>query len=1487
MANVDEQDKNFKKVRFYQDKILLETELNELQDVQNRRFEDFVYDSIGNCVIYGLDVAADTGWDVTVNTGRSYTNGKIVTSKGGDDTLTIVDPTTYSGDLTLYIIARPVEPVYLPQGEGDKGWEYGVGEPTTYRTEESYEIVVAQEGAAITVGGTIYAVELPTNPELYVELARVLRPDTATDINDCTIRDTRPHLLMRLAEIVNKRVYEKAEQQYDAPGNMASASTLLITPGTNTADERDRIGADLNVTPSELTNADGTKIWDTNGDLISVVSIVTKDIDGETLPEATVTLSGDVAENVYVPIVGGSSLLLSENFDFENGTTDPTDWDKVGSPLYSTDGSESYTGNKCVKVSDGNSYANANFVPVSVGVSYRLGAYVRADSPSALTFQFKANWYNSGFSFVSSSTVDVTVTNDNYAKYTAIVTAPAGGVYLKLELDGDGTNGSNYFWVDHVDMLQVTEQSQFPLVIHYGYEYTLANLPANFAMADISSGVSIDMAIQEILGNRYFDGSLPIAPDGTNSVDKRLVQQYDELHTHRHKGIISPRLEGRDVDILNPPGTTSQLTTEDHITTVGTGAADDNNAHALSSKNIDVNADESPYTILPKTGTHGETDVSIADHILEVGTGIPDADNPHGLDSSDIEHNAETFPDSSFKTIEDALFDRVKDLSGDGIVRGFHLMAEDSNYIKVTDGYGYVNGKRVRVGDSIIMMSVTSESTTDKTFRISGALVSDDIYIVYFGANTYYRWVATAFADSGILKVTINDAALVYNYDGAGIVNYENLQWDNNEKFEAQLSATYTQISIDDLVTTNDRIDIVVLGDNGVVSVVKGVEDGSRLKPLVPNNSTKIGEVYVNYATGTDVIGYDDIGDYRFRIDWKHSGSGSGGSPTGGNPSESEYSAWQQLQVLETTVEYYRQLFVSSADLGLSLSQMAVESFIDYAYMDDANSSNVQLDNRDVYLGANEVPTQATDLVADWRNFSPIGGTGTWVSKSFVDQHAIGVVNKIGSENPTFESGVLDPDNWTKTGSPVFSTDGTKSYAGDNAVKVSFGNGYTMTNFVSAEVGKSYNISAFIKAESTSVAYQLKVLWFTIADVPIGSSVVNIDTSNSRYAEYTGVVVAPSGTAKMKMQLDGDGASGSNEFWIDNVGIVELSNIESVLFFVRDEMNGGGNEVKYYLSNDGSVPVTQVTPNSLHTFDSPLTIGSQLRVKIEVIPDNNSGDSQPRVNSFSLVWGIGDGHNHNGENSSNTLGDDPAVDDLGVIGNLHLTDNEFEIPDVAALLSYLTPPAPPVLGGEDTGNGAHPVDNGPNDMRQDWANLGFLSSNAYIPADAVLLPGTSITIGAHHSGVTNLSGTAYNITGYIYPADQGYLEATIDGQVIATLNLSDVWGDVIYTDSSQSKVNILPRTATEQTDYPVTVGPHGTIELTERMTYVPPQTSLPFPYYQTAQYRLIFNPYDWQNNNSVYGQEELGVIVITHYTNPTKTTIIGSASCPSVFNDVG
>lgn len=1802
MSNINEKDKNFKKVRFYQDKILLETELNELQDIQNRRFEDFVYDALGNCIITGLNVSANEGWNVSVNTGKAYIKGKVVTNKGIVDQLSIIDPNSYNGDLTLYVIVRPIEKIYMPDKEGDKGWEYGVGEPTTYRTEESYEVVIAQEGTSIVIGDVNYAEILPTDKDSYIEIARILRPQSAQNISDCIIRDTRPHLLNKLVQIVNKKVYQKAEQKYETINDLVSSKTLLITTGNNTKDERDRIGVDLNVTPANISAEDGSKIYDLNGEPIKVVSIETRDENGETLPEALVTLSGDVSEKVYVPIVGAANLLSALNFDFENGSSDPEKWERVGnpvydttgeesysgtdavkvsynnsyttdfftsiegnkkyivtarlrpvdplslnyqfkvqwydvsnvlietdikeiilepngykkyvavftapaeavnikislngdgvnsdkwfwvdnvelladfstpnllidnpdfesgslnpdswtgegfpvysvdemngyngnaavkvsfgnsllsdqwipiiggssyilsswvksvengnfsyrlklkwynnsfylisssyvdvvvnevydqyygrltapvgaayakvsldgddsnstnwfwvdsvsvcqydvsiqnllslnnydfekgyfvvenwqivgSPLYITDGSKSYNGNDAVRVSSGNSYITESFIPVSVGLPYRISLFVKADNSEHLIYQFRINWYDNLQNFISSSTNDITVSAENYARYSVIMTAPQNAVYAKVVLNGDGINSDRFFWIDRTEIVPVTQHYQFPIVLHYGYEYTLANLPANFAMADISTGVSIDMAIQEVLGNRYFDGSLPIGVDGKNSVDSRLVELFDQLHTHQHKGVIAPRLEARDSDILNPPGITSQKTVEDHIITIGNGLPDDNNPHGLSAKNVDLNKDEIPYPnafsddiLKAKTEIHGQQQVSIADHILEVGTGIPDSRNPHGLDSSDIEHNSETRPDGSFKTIEEALFDRIRDLSGEGVVRGLRVFAENGRYVKVTSGYAYVNGKRIRIGNSIVIVSLLSESKTQKTFRVKGPIVGDKVYISYFGDHTYYRWVTTAYEEDSILKVTINDGNMVANYDGVQIISYKNLKWDNNEKFEAQIVSQYQRLEIEPLGLTNDRIDTIILSDNGILSVAKGTEDGTRKKAVVPNNSIKLAEVYVNYNTETevaDLITYDDIGDFRFRIDWKHSGAGLGSGsidfPSNGTTELDSLSIWKRLQILDSTVEYYKQLFVSSADLGVSLSQMAVETFANEGNQDIDNSSNVVLDDATSYLGADEIPIQSCDLIADWRKFPTTGGIGTWVSKTYIDTHTTGIDNLLANQNADFESGLVDPDSWVRIGDPIYSIDGSNSYSGMRSVKVSAGNGYELGNTIPVLSGLSYKISAYIKAESVNVLFNFKAKFYNAADVYLGTSETSVVTSNSKYDRYEGVLVAPIGATQMKIVLEGDGINSANWFWVDSVDIIQLSNIDSVLLFARYTYNGGGNKIRWYASNNGTIPTEEVRPNAIHHFS---TQGSQLRVKIEIETDNNSGETQPRVHSFSLVWGIGQGHNHNGENSANTLGDDPVADNLTVIGNLQLKDNEFVVPDVCALLNYLTPPPPPVLGTEDLDNGADFNLNGPNDMRQHWDDFNFLSGNAFIPADAILLSGSSILPGRHHIGVCSLSGTEYYVYGYIYPADQGYLEVTINGQVIATLNLRDLWVDDFYTNRSQPKVNVLPRSLTRQTDYPMN-GVHGNIELTERMTYVPTQTSLPFPYYQTAKYRFLFNPYLYMNSAGINGEEELGVLEMKHYTNPSKTTLIGSVASPSIYNDVG
>ena len=1822
MGNINEQDKNFKKVRFYQDKILLETELNELQDIQNRRFEDHVYDSLGNVVVYGFDVEpllGVGGWQVKTNFGRAYIDGKVVTNKGEEDLLSIVNPAQYVGDLTLYVILIPKNIVYLPEEEGDKGWEYGVGEPTTYRTEESYMVAIAQEGAAIIIGGQTYAIELPTDPSSYIELARILRPQAAGSIDDCIIRDTRTNLIMKLGEIVNKKFYMKAEQEYASLNDMKSSNELLITPNSNSRDDRDRICTELNVCRAEITDNETTSLYDTNGNKIDVVSIVTKDINGETLDEATVTLSGDVAEKVYVPIVGASNLLLNENPDFESGSSDPDkwipngapifdvsgyksnsdkfavgvsdsnsytsenfisvigsndyiitaflkadtnaslnyqflvewynnsevlistevkeiivttdykryialvtspstatkakitlngdsntanwfwvddieflndistgtlltsnadfetingsdpeDWTPTGSPVYSTDGSNSHNGVCAIKVSYENSYKSDQFIDVLESNEYVIGAYIKADgiskqcrllvewydeyhvllessyenivvtstydhyyirvvSPASIvkymkvildgdgndsgnwfwydsieiydydevatnlilgenpnfsvgkyivenwvvksgipiystsgfdsyrgkdilevsfnnsfesenyiniieeisyrinafiksdsiasTCQFRIDWYNNSYAFLSSSTEDVVVSDENFTECSAIVVAPAGALYAKVVLDGDGSNSGNWFWVDKISILEVTEHEQFPIVLHYGYEYTLANLPANFAMADIVSGVSIDMAIQEILGNRYFDGSLPIASDGTNSVDRRLVDLWDELHTHRHKGLISPRLEARDIDLINPPGTTTQSTVEDHVTSVGDGQPDDNNPHGLSAKDIDVKPDEVPYpneysddTLEAKTSIHGRVDVSMADHILEIGTGIPDSKNPHGSDSSDIEHNAETNPNGSFKTIEQALFDRVKDLHGDGVVRGLRIFPEDSNYVKITDGYAYVNGKRIRVGNSIIISEVLVSTDTNKIFRINGVLVNDLVYVTYFDSDGYYKWIAQAYQEDGMLKVDINDGNLDYNYTGANILSYNSLKWDNNEKFDMQLNSTYQQISVPALSGINDRIDIIVINNSGSISLVKGLENGSRKKPIVPNNSIKIAEIYVNYNSGTDPITYDDVNDCRDRIDWKH-GSGSGsGSTAISVDGVTDVNTWKKLQSLETTVDFYKQLFMFSADIGSSLSRLAVETFIDNSNIDEANSSNVRLDDSNIYLGTDDEPVQSMDLVADWRNFGSSGGIGTWVSKTYIgDYNTIGLPNLLDAYNPDFEVGTIDPQFWVNEGSAQYTID---SYKGSKAVKVSYTNGYTTQNYIininQNYAETSYKISAYIKAEQANSSCRFKATWYNALNVNIGESSAFVEINNSgKYDKYESVLVAPIGAEKLKITLDGDGNDSGNWFWYDSLELIELTNLDSVLLFVRDTLNDGNNQIRYYLSNDGSIPTVEAKPNELFIFSEKTgTTGNELRVKIEIEPDNNKGETQPRVHSFALVWGIGEGHNHNGENSTDILGSDVEIDNLIVVGRLsikgsessesdvgrtikiNIEDNSRSATDVAELLNYLKPPSPPKIGNYNNDNQELPIDsviNGPTDMRLNLSNFNFVE-NAFIPANAILLSGSSIVVGTEHNGVTSLD-TPIDITCYVYPAFKGYLEVTVNGIILGSLDLTALWADEVYTD--KTILNKLPRTLTEQLDYPISGGDYGEgIELTERMTYVPPQTDRPFPYYQTAKCRFVFNPYSWQNSLGEYGKEELGKIKITHYTNSSKTSIISSEETQSIFNDV-
>jgi hypothetical protein len=1807
MANNLEQDKNFKKVRFYQDKILLETELNELQDIQNRRFEDHVYDSLGNVIISGFNVV-DSGelWEISVNLGKAYIQGKVVTNNGTVDSLDIVTPAQYEGDLTLYVILKPLNTIYTPTSEGDKGWEYGVGEPTTYRTEESYEVVIASD-TEIIIGDTVYAININAlDSSNYIELARILRPDAAIGIGDCTIRDTRINLISKLGDIVNKNFYMKAEQTYNTAADMKSPNELKIVAGSDTADERDRICADLDVCNAEVVSFSNSyddsisNVYDEIGNKVVVTGITTQ-INGETLSEAVATLSGDVPETVYVPIVGESNLLLGDNCGFEDGTSNPNQWtnngapifdvsgnksysdnyavgvsnnnsyksenfinvvaetkyiitaflmadsinslnyqfiiewynsldvlisteikeivvatnykkyialisspalavkakimlngdsstinifwvdnvelisnistsnllmtnvdfqtsdgnvidpqpinwekiglpiynlnsvqvnstnyyryntfvsvntnteyivaadikydgttdkcrilvewydsnynlidssyeniivtassinyyiriispsnnvayakivldgnginedlfsydnigfyeynitaislivsnnpnfengnyilekwDIVGAPIYSTSSFDSYNGHDVVKVNSDNSYISNSFIGVIGGSSYRISAYIKA--VLGLSYQFKINWYDSSNVLISTSVKSVVVTTESFNYCTAVFIAPSNAVYLKVVLDGDGVSSLNDFWVDNISILKVTVHEQFPIVLHYGYGYTLANLPANFAMADIVSGVSIDMAIQEILGNRYFDGSLPISSDGTNSVDRRLVDLWDELHSHRHKGLISPRLEARDIDLLNPPRDTTQATVEDHITTNGTGKPDDNNPHGLSAKNIDLNLDETPYRIIPKTSIHGEVTPSLADHILEIGTGIPNSKNPHGLDSSDIIHNSETNPDNSYKTIEQALFDRIKDLHGDGVIRGLKVFAKGDGDAYITDGYAYINGKRIRVGNSIIVQDIILETETSKTFRISGALVNDIIYVIYFDEDNYYTWETKAELGVGYVQVLINNSYLIENHKNIPIISYNNLIWDNNENFEMQLSHPYRDLNILSLTNTNDRIDIVSLDSNGIISVIQGLTDGSKGKAIIPNNSIKLAEVYVDYnGTAEDIINYADIGDYRYKIDWRHNGGGSGNIGSNdqviSNTGILGDSLWRRLQLLDTTIEYYKQIFISAADIGTSLSRMAVETFINNSNIDESESNNVRLDDSNIYLGADDQPLQSMDLVADWRNFSEGGGIGTWVSKSYIGEHTIGIANLIGAKNPSFEDGT--PDFWVATGAPTLDTD---SYVGLKAAKVSFGNTYTSLDniFVGDYVGstpvvlsnkKSFKFSAYIKATTISITCRVLAKWYdatgtlmVITDAE-GTNLASISTDNRRYKKYETVLVAPIGAMYLKITLDGDGSNAANWFLYDNLELVELDNIATVLFFVRETLNNGNNTITYYVANDNEVTWEEATPNTIHTFNNT---GSELRVKIvfNVISNDNEDNEQPRVHSFSLVWGIGQGHNHDGINSSNILGNPEGS--LTLNGIININSPALSIADLMNFLNLLQQPIQPSFIGEYKQNSFtyDSIINGPGDMRMKINDNLFSTlyiANAYIPADAILLPDTDIVVGTAHDGVVNIS-SPINIDFYVYPADRGFIEITINGVVLATLNLTSLWSDVVYTNIDI--IDQFPRILTEQIDYPISGGVHGEgIALTERMSFVPPQTGKTNSYYQTAKCSFVFDPNDWLNGNGEYGEEELGKIRLSYYDNYEVGTRIEMyfEETKSLFNDI-
>jgi len=172
-------DKRFKKVIGFQDKMLLETEVNELQDNLNRRIEELTLDVVGSgCVAFGFDLSlSEFTFECFIDKGRGYIDGKFVSILRKDQSF-IPNPQESGGDKNYTVILKPNEPIFKPKRPGQPGWEEGVPEITSYRLEESYVLDVVEEVPD----------DIPS-----LSLYNIFRPATASTASDCTVTKVMPN----------------------------------------------------------------------------------------------------------------------------------------------------------------------------------------------------------------------------------------------------------------------------------------------------------------------------------------------------------------------------------------------------------------------------------------------------------------------------------------------------------------------------------------------------------------------------------------------------------------------------------------------------------------------------------------------------------------------------------------------------------------------------------------------------------------------------------------------------------------------------------------------------------------------------------------------------------------------------------------------------------------------------------------------------------------------------------------------------------------------------------------------------------------------------------------------------------------------------------------------------------------------------------------------------------------------------------------------
>lgn len=168
--------------------------------------------------------------------------------------------------------------------------------------------------------------------------------------------------------------------------------------------------------------------------------------------------------------VGSISDNAVRNHSFEDdtdGTSGPDNWDiawsNSGTPTFSVDSTDKYTGAKSLKIAISNTahqgLALSDSIPVAVGEKWYISAWYKASASVTSTIRLRAV-FGTTYNFASpgTSTVDIiangsasiTWTHSDTVASTAIVTVPAGVTWMRIQVGSVTPSAACDVWFDEV-----------------------------------------------------------------------------------------------------------------------------------------------------------------------------------------------------------------------------------------------------------------------------------------------------------------------------------------------------------------------------------------------------------------------------------------------------------------------------------------------------------------------------------------------------------------------------------------------------------------------------------------------------------------------------------------------------------------------------------------------------------------------------------------------------------------------------------------------------------------------------------------------------------------------------------------------------------------------------------------------------------------------------------------------------------------------------